>query len=66
MVVVKMKPGTEGPLSRSERESSVYLRVSLADGGRRFKRALAREVPSRLGTTSPSAVESRSSSRLRA
>ncbi len=39
--VVKVQAGTEGPISRSEKESSVYLKVSLAEWGRRLKRALS-------------------------
>jgi thiamine pyrophosphate-dependent acetolactate synthase large subunit-like protein len=44
-VVVKVKAGTEGPISRSERESSVYLKVSLADWARRMRQALQRPLP---------------------
>lgn len=40
LVVVKVEPGSEGPISRSEREASKYLKVSLADWGRRMRRAL--------------------------
>jgi thiamine pyrophosphate-dependent acetolactate synthase large subunit-like protein len=40
LVVVKVEPGSEGPISRSEREASDYLKVSLADSGRRLRRAL--------------------------
>jgi sulfopyruvate decarboxylase subunit beta len=43
-VAVKVARGTEGPISRSERESSAYLKVSLADWARRLQRAL--QVPS--------------------
>ncbi len=39
-VVVRIEPGREGPISRSEKESSIYLRVSLAEWARRLKRAL--------------------------
>jgi len=38
---VRVRPGTEGPISRSEKESSVYLKVSLAEWGRRLKKALS-------------------------
>ena len=38
--VVKVSPGSEGPISRSEREASRYLKISLADWGRSLKRAL--------------------------
>jgi thiamine pyrophosphate-dependent acetolactate synthase large subunit-like protein len=38
--VVKVRPGAEGPISRSEKESAAYLKVSLAEWGRRLKRAL--------------------------
>lgn len=40
-VAVKVKPGTEGPISRSAKESSVYLKASLAEWGRRLKKALS-------------------------
>ncbi len=39
---VKVAPGTEGPISRSAREASPYLRVSLAEWGRRLRAALAK------------------------
>jgi sulfopyruvate decarboxylase subunit beta len=40
VVVVRVAPGREGPISRSERESSAYLRESLAEWARRLRRAL--------------------------
>ncbi len=40
LAVVKVQPGTEGPISRSEREASNYLKVSLAEWARRLRRAL--------------------------
>jgi thiamine pyrophosphate-dependent acetolactate synthase large subunit-like protein len=40
VVVAKVAPGCEGPISRSEREPSEYLKVSLAEWGRRMRRAL--------------------------
>jgi len=39
-VAAKVKPGTEGPISRSDREAALYLKVSLAESARRLKRAL--------------------------
>jgi hypothetical protein len=39
-VVVKVARGTEGPISRSGRESSAYLKVSLAEWARRLQKAL--------------------------
>jgi thiamine pyrophosphate-dependent acetolactate synthase large subunit-like protein len=45
LVVVKVEPGSEGPISRSEREASNYLKVSLADWGRRMRRALGTPDP---------------------
>jgi sulfopyruvate decarboxylase subunit beta len=41
VAVIKVKPGTEGPISRSEREESPYLKVSLAEWARRMRSALA-------------------------
>jgi sulfopyruvate decarboxylase subunit beta len=43
VAVIKVAPGTEGPISRSEREESRYLKVSLAEWGRRMRKALASE-----------------------
>jgi thiamine pyrophosphate-dependent acetolactate synthase large subunit-like protein len=40
LAVVRVEPGSEGPISRSEREASHYLKVSLADWGRRMRQAL--------------------------
>ncbi len=39
---IKVRAGTEGPISRSDRETSEYLKVSLADWARRLKQALTR------------------------
>jgi len=39
---VETAPGTEGPISRSEREASDYLRVSIAESARALRRALAK------------------------
>ncbi len=39
---IKVQSGTEGPISRSDRETSDYLKVSLADWARRLKQALTR------------------------
>jgi len=39
-VAVKVQAGNEGPISRSDRESAPYLRVSLAEWARRLRRAL--------------------------
>jgi thiamine pyrophosphate-dependent acetolactate synthase large subunit-like protein len=39
-VRVRMEPGTEGPISRSEKEEARYLRTSLADWARTFRSAL--------------------------
>jgi len=41
MVVVKVEPGAEGPISRSEREEAPYLRVSIAESARRLRRSLS-------------------------
>ncbi len=40
LAVVKIEPGSEGPISRSEREASLYLKTSLAESARRLRRAL--------------------------
>jgi thiamine pyrophosphate-dependent acetolactate synthase large subunit-like protein len=40
LVVAKVEPGTEGPISRSAKEASLYLKVSLAEWARRLRRAL--------------------------
>ena len=40
LVVVRVAPGSEGPISRSKRETSLYLQVSLAESARRLRRAL--------------------------
>ena len=40
LVVVRVEPGSEGPISRSDREASHYLKISLADWGRRLRQAL--------------------------
>jgi len=37
LVAVKVAPGTEGPISRSEREASQYLKISLAESARRLR-----------------------------
>jgi thiamine pyrophosphate-dependent acetolactate synthase large subunit-like protein len=39
-VGVQMRPGSEGPIGRSEREESRYLRTSLAEWSREFRKAL--------------------------
>jgi thiamine pyrophosphate-dependent acetolactate synthase large subunit-like protein len=44
-VVVKTKPGSEGPISRSEREPSLYLKETLGQWGRRMKNALQAVTP---------------------
>jgi len=40
-VAVRVEQGSEGPISRTEREESGYLRVSLAESARRLRKALA-------------------------
>jgi len=40
MAVVNVEQGMEGPISRSDREASRYLKVSLAEWGRRLRAAL--------------------------
>lgn len=40
VVVVKIEPGAEGPISRSAKESSSYLKVSLAEWARIMRKAL--------------------------
>jgi thiamine pyrophosphate-dependent acetolactate synthase large subunit-like protein len=40
LVVAKVEPGTEGPISRSAKEASLYLKESLAEWARRMRRAL--------------------------
>jgi len=35
-----VEPGSEGPISRNDREKGRYLRTSLADWSRTFKAAL--------------------------
>ncbi len=39
-VGVEMEPGTEGPISRSDREEARYLKTSLAEWSREFRRAI--------------------------
>ncbi len=39
-VEIQVEPGAEGPISRSEKEEAVYLKVSLAESARRLKNAL--------------------------
>lgn len=39
-VAVRVEPGAEGPISRSETEESVYLRVSTAEWSHRMRAAL--------------------------
>ncbi len=39
-VGVRMAPGSEGPISRSEREEARYLQTSLAEWSRTFRRAV--------------------------
>ncbi len=46
LAVVKVEPGTEGPISRSEREAAHYLKPSLAESARRLRRALRPPVQS--------------------
>ena len=40
LVAVKVARGSEGPISRSERETSQYLKISLAESARRLRCAL--------------------------
>jgi len=40
LVAVKVEPGAEGPISRSERETAPYLKVSIAESARRLRSAL--------------------------
>jgi len=40
LAAVKVTPGSEGPISRSEKEESSYLKVSLAESARRLRHAL--------------------------
>jgi len=39
-VHVETEPGSEGPISRSEREEARYLKTSLAEWSREFRRAI--------------------------
>ena len=39
-VEVQVEPGAEGPISRSEKEEADYLKVSLAESAREFRRVL--------------------------
>ncbi len=39
-VEVEVEPGSEGPISRSEREEADYLKISLAESARRVRKAL--------------------------
>ena len=43
LVHVRVDPGAEGPIERSESEAARYLRCSLAEWARRFRDALAGE-----------------------
>jgi thiamine pyrophosphate-dependent acetolactate synthase large subunit-like protein len=40
-VSVRVAPGAEGPISRSDAESARYLQTSLADWSRKFRQALS-------------------------
>jgi sulfopyruvate decarboxylase subunit beta len=40
LVVARVEPGTEGPINRSAKEASLYLKVSLAEWALRMRRAL--------------------------
>ncbi len=40
-VLVQMEPGNEGPISRSEKEESHYLKISIAESCHRMRKALA-------------------------
>ena len=40
LAAVMVVPGSEGPISRSESETSPYLKISLAESARRLRRAL--------------------------
>jgi sulfopyruvate decarboxylase subunit beta len=42
LATVRVRPGSEGPISRSEKETAHYLKVSLAESARRLRRALAK------------------------
>jgi thiamine pyrophosphate-dependent acetolactate synthase large subunit-like protein len=41
LVVVRVEPGSEGAISRSDKETAGYLQVSLAESARSLRRALA-------------------------
>jgi thiamine pyrophosphate-dependent acetolactate synthase large subunit-like protein len=41
-VTVRIEPGSEGPISRSDAEESLYLRPSIAESAHRLRRALLR------------------------
>jgi thiamine pyrophosphate-dependent acetolactate synthase large subunit-like protein len=41
LACVRIAPGSEGPISRSEKEASAYLKVSIAESARNLRRALA-------------------------
>ena len=40
-VLVRIEPGTEGPISRGEKEESLYLKHSIAESAHRIRKALA-------------------------
>jgi hypothetical protein len=44
-VAVRVKKGSEGPISRSEKEPARYLQVSLAESAHRLRRVLASSPP---------------------
>jgi sulfopyruvate decarboxylase subunit beta len=44
-VGVQMERGSEGPISRSEKEEASYLKVSLEEWARRFRRAITATRP---------------------
>ncbi len=44
-VGVEMETGTEGPISRSDREEARYLKTSLAEWSREFRRAITAAGP---------------------
>jgi thiamine pyrophosphate-dependent acetolactate synthase large subunit-like protein len=52
-VVVRVKKGSEGPISRTEGEPSPYLQVSIAESAHRLRRALASSPRRRLPSARP-------------
>jgi len=43
---IRVEPGTEGPISRSNAEEARYLKISLADWSQQFRTALLNDTPS--------------------